>query len=264
MGAVSPTAPASDSTMAGAMILGTPRRHPADASPSICYIVSMRSFSAVLMMVAAMLAGPAAQAEALAPIPLVSAGSLASAVARLNNGTGQHCTAVLINDTEAATAAHCLYNRKTKRWIAPGAIHLLFGFDRGSYDFHTVSTRYRTGRYKPAQPMEAATEDWAILELAQAPPKEFARITTDPEPSAGQRFRVVGFASPRPYILSEATECVAKKRGGLIGSQCPIAAGMSGAPLIDMETGALIGIQVGGLRSGERNILIGIPASAWQ
>jgi protease YdgD len=224
----------------------------------------MRSFPAFLVAVMVVLIYPAAHAETLVPVPPISARSPASAVARLNNGTAQHCTAVLLSDAKAATAAHCLYNRKTKRWIAPGAIHLLFGYDRGSYTFHTVTTHYRTGRYKPDQPLEAAAEDWAILELAAAPPEQFARIKEIQEPSPHREFRVIGFASPKQYVLSEVTECVAKERGGLIGSQCPIAAGMSGAPLIDMETGALIGIQIGGLKSGDEIVLIGVPVSAWQ
>jgi protease YdgD len=204
----------------------------------------------------------AAQAQLVAADPATSAYA-SSSIGRLNNGTGGYCSAALVGPDLAVTAAHCLYNFRTKRWIAPDSLHLLLGFDRGNHEFHGRVARYRMGRYDPQQPSETAGADWALLRLDRSVPEPYAHLGQAKDVE-GRRFRAAGFGSPRKYRLSVSEECILSRRGGLAVSRCSSAPGMSGGPLIDTSTGELLGIQVG--RSGEKasSILIAVPASAWE
>jgi protease YdgD len=203
-------------------------------------------------------------AQQLTPVPHVIDGSPQSAIARLNNETGAHCTAALVAPTQAVTAAHCLYNERTKRWISPESIHLLFGFERGEYGFHGRVTEYRAGPYNPEMPRETAASDWALLHLTEKAPARFAALVPLTRAHAPDRsFRISGFGSPRIYILSASGDCTATADDGVLLSQCSTAPGMSGAPLIDTTTGEIVGIEIGVLKSGNRPTLVAVPASAW-
>jgi protease YdgD len=203
-------------------------------------------------------------AQQLTTVPNVADGSPQSAIARLNNETGAHCTAALVGPALAVTAAHCLYNARTKHWIGPDSIHLLFGFDRGEYGFHGRVTQYRAGPYDPSKPLETAASDWALLSLTEKPPARFAPLIPATAAYAPDHdFRISGFGSPRIYVISVTGDCTATAEQGILLSQCPSAPGMSGAPLIDTVTGAIIGIEIGVLRGGSRSALVAVPETAW-
>ena len=199
------------------------------------------------------------------PIEIVPVGSPSSAVARLHNGTGGYCTAALLRPDLAVTAAHCLYNRRTGRWLPPKSIHILLGYDRGDYGFHTTASEYRTGGFDPELAGETLAKDWALLTLAQAAPRQYA--TLDLHQGAytpGRLFHMIGFASPRKHALSRTSDCTARMIGSLLASDCQSAAGMSGAPLVDNASGAIIGIQIGNAMAGsERSLSIAVPALNW-
>jgi V8-like Glu-specific endopeptidase len=46
---------------------------------------------------------------------------------------GKGCSGAVIGTNEFLTAAHCLYNKTTKRFFPAGSIHLLLGYSRGEY-----------------------------------------------------------------------------------------------------------------------------------
>lgn len=218
----------------------------------------------IVSLVVGLLGLPAALAEELVPLRYIAAGSPYSAVGRVHPGSGSYCTGVLVARNLAITAAHCLYNRRTGRWLLPGSVHFLLGYDRGSYGFHTRVEDYQTGGFDPTKPDETLHKDWAILHLAEKVPSEYAALVSLHGAYPPDRlFSVVGYASPRRYILSSSGECTGLRQGGFLLSECPSAEGMSGAPLIERASGRLLGIQVARVAQGERALLVALPAASW-
>lgn len=197
-----------------------------------------------------------------APALAQGSGASRSAIARFHNGSGGYCTAVLVDDRRAVTAAHCLYSARTGRLLPASSLHLLFGYNRGDYGFHARVAGYEKGGFDPARINATATRDWAVLTLRSPVPARFSRLETGGS-AAGRSFRVAGFAAPRKYVLSAWQECEVASTGSFITSECKASEGMSGAPLVDMATGALIGIQIGRVSRDGQSVLVAIPASAW-
>ena len=56
--------------------------------------------------------------------------------------SGQLCTGAVIGPNLFLTAAHCLYNTRTARFMSASSIHILIGYEKGEYRAHSVASRY--------------------------------------------------------------------------------------------------------------------------
>ena len=78
-----------------------------------------------------------------------------SAVGKLNNGLFGGCTAVLISDDYALTAAHCLYFKILRRFLQPELFHFVLGYDNQSLGKHLHVVAYHIPpAYDPRKPFE--------------------------------------------------------------------------------------------------------------
>src|SRR6476646_7989346 len=96
-----------------------------------------------------------------------------SSIAKLNNSVGGSCTAVAIGQNAVLTAAHCIFNRRTNRFLLPGSLHVLLRYEQGKYAVHALVASYTIGPgYDPLRELATASSDWAVLQLVEPLPDE--------------------------------------------------------------------------------------------
>lgn len=190
-----------------------------------------------------------------------------SSIAKLNNSVGGSCTASLIEQDQVLTAAHCLFNRRTNRFLPPAAIHVLFGYKRGHYVAHALVGSYILGPgYDPARELSTVSSDWAILKLVDPVPNQIRPLRfVDRVPAPGFELNLGSYGQRRLYLMTADRNCelLGQVPGtALFAHNCSAAPGSSGAPLLFVEDGAafIIGMQVAIERRDGTDVRLAISA----
>lgn len=186
-----------------------------------------------------------------------------AAIGRLNPGNGAYCTAVLIAPKLAATASHCLYNRRTNAWVKPDSLHFLLGYRGGEYRHHARVARYVVApNYDPLSPSKNLGAGWALLVLTEAAPADTPPLVVETAGFGSERTtEVKGYSMQRKYAQSTSAPCRMRMVTDVLLGECRADRGMSGAPLLDTTSGRVVGIQIAGGRSGGRDVMIAVPAA---
>lgn len=173
-----------------------------------------------------------------------------SAVGKLFNSVGGACTASVLGPKTALTAAHCLFNFRTKRFLPPEAIHFLIGYDRGHYKVHARIDRYRIGNgYDPTAEKKTIQFDWALLHLTKPLTGNKILHLSHQNPDAGEHIILAGFQQQRAYILTADLNCAVLETPSskFFLSNCVALPGDSGGPiLIESADGVyrILGMQI--------------------
>lgn len=176
-----------------------------------------------------------------------------SAMGRLNNGVGGHCSAVLVGPRLLATAAHCLWNPRTRAPIPVTSLTFVAGYDRGQY-----LQASKVARLHPAPGWNMATnnagtglggraDDWALLELEDAVGEAAGWIAIGGDPQTGQKVTAAGYGKDKAHVPMAHLGCtVLERRGALAVNDCDAVQGDSGGPMLVWRDGQplLVGLNV--------------------
>jgi protease YdgD len=167
-----------------------------------------------------------------------------SAIGRLTKGDGSLCSAIMIGPATALTAAHCLWNSRTRTWMPANAVFLSLGWDRGEW---VAASLVRRVEVNPAftspsnRDLSRSVEDWAVLHLVTPVGSVtgwlgIAGLTASTYGALAAKAPVIvqaGYSMDRRHILTAHVGCqitgwVAE---GVAAHDCDATRGDSGSPL---------------------------------
>lgn len=192
-----------------------------------------------------------------------------SAVGRLNNGLGGHCSGILVAPKLVATAAHCLFNRRTQKIIPVGSLTFVAGYDRGEYLKASKVARMHPApewKFDGGGGLARRIHDWALLELVDPLGEDVGWVALGENPKIGSRLIAVGYGRDRAHVPAIHMGCrVEAKRLGVWVTDCDAVQGGSGGPVLGWRNDApvLLGLNVAVLLDGsEGGVAVGTDAFA--
>ena len=136
-----------------------------------------------------------------------------SAIGKLFNEAGGSCTGAIIARDKILTAAHCVYNERTRRFLPASALHFMVGYRSGQAAVHARVASYEMGAgYDPLRWTETMDSDWVILTLTENLPEEIAPLKLSQAAApAGTRAIIAGYPQDRAHKMTADRDCALRR-----------------------------------------------------